>query len=139
MEDKKLKLFDYTTNFCGDKTDLRKHPDFVKSYDIFMINKVLSMSPRTCGIAMFMSQYPDIPKEQHFAFLNAIVDRDQIFFNYAKRSDDISAEEIQYFQEYFECSLGRALEYIGMMSEKQRSTIFETMKRRAADPKKRKA
>ncbi len=134
----KIKLFDYTTNFCGEKKDLRKHPDFIKSYNPFMINKVLSMSPKTCGIAMFMSQCTCVPKEQHFAFLNDVIDRDQIFFNYAKRSDDISTEEIQYFQEYFECSMGRALEYIGLMSDKQRETIFETMKRRDADPKKRK-
>ena len=134
----KISLFDYTTNFCTDKKDLREHPDFLKTYNPFMINKVLSMSPKTCHLALFMSQHWQIPKEQHFAFLNGMVDKDRIFFNYAKRSDDVSAKTIQYVQDYYQCSLSRALEYINMLSKKQLDTIVEIFKIRDAKIKKRK-
>jgi len=136
--DDKIGLFDYTTNFCTDKKDLREHPDFLKSYNPFMVNKVLSMSPKTCHLALFMSQNWQIPREQHFAFLNGTIDRDRIFFNYAKRSDDVSAETIKYIQEYFVCSMSRALEYVNIMSGKQIKTIFDLMKQRDKKPSKRK-
>ena len=135
----KIGLFDFTTNFCEGKVDLRKHPAFLKSYDMFMVNRVLSMSPKTCHLAMFMSAFWEIPKEQHFAFLNIEIDRDRIYFNYAKRSDEIKAETIQYIQEYYSCSLGRALDYIRLLSAKQLDTIIEIYKRRDSKPKKRKA
>ena len=83
------------------------------------------MSPKTCHLAMFMSQRPDIPKEQHFAFYNFELDKDRIFFNYAKKGDEVSAAELLYIQEYFVCSMERALEYIEMMSQMQFETIIE--------------
>jgi hypothetical protein len=133
-----IKLFDYTTNFCSEKADLREHPDFLKTYNPFMINRVMSMSPKTCHLAMFMSQRPQIPNAQHFIFYNNELDRDRIFFNYAKRSDEVSAETIQYIREYWQCSLGRALEYINILSEKQLKTIIDIFKTRDGKPKKRK-
>lgn len=132
-------LFDYTTNFCTEKKDLRQHPEFQKTYTRFMVNRVLSMSPKTCHLAMFMSIHSGIPKEQHFLFLNNEMDRDRIFFNYAKRSDDIPQKTVDCIREYYQCSLGRALEYIRLMSEKQIQTILDIFKNRDAKPKKRKA
>jgi hypothetical protein len=136
--DDKIGLFEYTTNFCTDKKDLRKHPDFLKSYNPFMVNKVLSMSPKTCYLALFMSQNWQIPREQHFAFLNEMVDKDRIYFNYAKISDDVTAETLRYIREYYVCSMSRALEYVRIMSGKQVKTIFDIMKQRDAKPKKTK-
>jgi hypothetical protein len=134
----KIGLFDFTTNFCTDKVDLREHAAFSSYYPKYLINRVLSMSPKTCHLAMFMSQLDNIPDEQHFHFLNTEVDRDDIFFNYYKRNDDIPEKTINCVQEYFQCSLSRALEYVRMMSEKQLDTILEVYKRRDAKPKRRK-
>ena len=133
----KIGLFEFTTNFCGDKTDLRSHPLFKESYDRFMVNRVLSMSPKTCGLAMFMSRYDDIPKELHFAFLNEEVDREFIFFNYAKETHEIPKKHRLYLQEYFQCSRDRAIEYIRMMSEKQIDTIIKLYKTRDKYAKKK--
>jgi hypothetical protein len=136
----KIGLFDFTTNFCVDKADLRKHPVFEKSYDRYMVNRVLSMSPKTCHLAMFMSTYQDIPKQQHFAFLQNEIDREHIYFNYVKASEEIPKKTLKYIREYFQCNISRALEYIRMMSEKQLDTILELYKIRDANekPKKRK-
>jgi hypothetical protein len=134
----KIGLFDITTNFCVDKSDLRKHPLFKKSYDKFMINRVLSMSPKTCHLAMFMSSFDDIPQEQHFAFLNNEIDKEYIYFNYVKRSDDVPKKTLDYIMEYFQCSLERCLEYVRLMSEKQIDTILEMYKIRDTKIKTRK-
>lgn len=137
MEDDKLILWDYPKNFCGEKADLRKHPTFHK-YPAFMVNRVMSMSPKTIFLAMFMSRYTDIPIENQFAFYNTEVDKEYIFFDYKKRSDEISAETIQYIREYFVCSLTRALEYINLLSEKQIKTIVDLYKIRDKANKKKK-
>lgn len=139
MEQEKLQLFDFTTNFCTAKADLRKHPDFLKVYNPFMINRVLSMSPKTCHLALFMSRFPDIPKEQHFIFFNTEMDKDRIFFKYAKPENDVPAKTIAYLQDYFECSFGRALEYAKLLSEKKLKTVLKVMETRDAKIKKRKA
>lgn len=134
----KIGLFDFTKNFCNDKVDLRKHPAFGVKYPKFMINRVLSMSPKTCFLALLMTQMDSIPDAQHFHFLNTEVDRDDIYFHYYKRSDDIPEKTLKYVQEYYQCSLSRALEYVRLMSEKQIDTILEVYERRDAKPKKRK-
>lgn len=139
MEMESLKLFDYTTNFCTGKADYRKHPDFIKTYNPFMINRVLSMSPKTCHLAMFMSHFPDIPKEQHFTFYNNEMDKDRIFFKYFKPDNDVPAKTIAYLQDYFECSSARALDYAKIMSEQKLKTILKVMENRDAKPKKLKA
>lgn len=136
----KIGLFDFTTNFCVDKADLRKHPVFDKSYDIFMVNRVLSMSPKTCHLALFMGNMRDIPKRQHFAFLQNEIDRDRIFFNYAKAESELPIKQFNWIREYFQCNTSRALEYIRLMSDKQLDTILELYKIREANqkPKRRK-
>jgi hypothetical protein len=124
----KIGLFDFTTNFCGDKVDLRKHPAFSKSYPAYMVNRVLSMSPKTVFLALFMSQLSDMPDESHYAFLTAECPNENIYFNYYKRSDEIPEKTIGYIQEYYECSMARALEYIRLMSKKQIDTILDIYK-----------
>jgi len=122
----KIGLFEFTTNFCVDKTDLRSHPRFDESYPRFMVNKVLSMSPKTVHLAMFMSQFgSDIPKGMHFLFFNSELDRDRIYFNYAKKKNEVPIKKLRYIQEYFQCSEERALEYIDLLSEKQFDTIID--------------
>jgi len=122
----KIGLFEFTTNFCVDKVDLRKHPRFIESYRRFMINKVLSMSPKTVHLAMFMSQFgSDIPKDIHFLFFNSELDRDRIYFNYAKKKNEVPIKKLRYIQEYFQCSEERALEYIDILSEKQFDGIID--------------
>jgi hypothetical protein len=134
----KIGLFEFTTNFCVNKADLREHPVFEKSYDRYMVNRVLSMSPKTCHLALFMSNWRDIPKRQHFAFLQNEIDRENIYFNYVKRSDEIPLKTIKYIREYFVCNEERAIEYIRMMSEKQLDTIIELYLIRDGKPKKKK-
>lgn len=134
----KIGLFDFTTNFCVDKADLRKHPLFKKSYDKFMINRVLSMSPKTCHLAMFMSSFPDIPQEQHFKFLDNEIDKEYIYFNYAKAINELPKKQFDYIREYFQCNVSRALEYIRVMSQKQLDSILELYKIRDAKIKTRK-
>jgi hypothetical protein len=128
-----MKLFDWPVNFCGDKEDLRDHPDFVKTYNPYMINRILSMSPATCGLALFMSLYHQIPKEQHFAFLNKEIDRQYIYFNYKSYNPDVDKKILYALKEYFVCSEDRALEYGRLLSEKQIETIVEVVKRRDDD------
>lgn len=93
-----------------------------------MVNRVMSMSPKTIFLAMFMSRYTDIPIENQFAFYNTEVDKEYIFFDYKKRSDEVSAETIQYIREYYVCNLTRALEYVNLLSEKQIKSIVDLYK-----------
>ena len=103
-----------------------------------MVNRVLSMSPKTCHLALFMSNFRDIPQEQHFAFLDNEIDRENIYFNYAKADGELPKKQFDYIREYFQCNVSRALEYIRIMSQKQLDTILELYKIRDAKIKKRK-
>ena len=103
-----------------------------------MVNRVLSMSPKTCHLALFMTNFKDIPQEQHFAFLDNEVDREYIYFNYAKAEGELPIKQFNYLREYFQCNASRALEYIRVMSQKQLDTILELYKIRDAKIKTRK-
>ncbi len=82
-----------------------------------------------------MTTLDNIPDEQHFYFLNTEVDRDDIYFHYYKRSDDIPEKTLNCVQNYYQCNLSRALEYVRLMSDKQLDTILEVFERRDAKPK----
>lgn len=125
----KLQLWDYIRNLCGDKIDYRFHPDFNRTYKRYMINKVLSMSPKTCHLALLVSQRPDMPKDMHHLFFNNELDKDT-YFQYAKAEFELSAAELLYMMEYFECSKARAVEYSKLLSKKQFDIIMEIYKRR---------
>jgi hypothetical protein len=134
----KIGLFDFTKNFCDAKADLRNHPEFLRSYPTFMVNRVLSMSPKTCHLAMFMSMNRDIPPEQHFKFMLNEVPQESIYFSYYKRDNEVPKKVLDCLMEYYQCNLGRALEYAELMSQKQIDTIVGIYKVRDAKPKKRK-
>lgn len=116
---KKIGLFDFTNELTNGKTDLRDHPRFEKDYNPFMTNRVLSMSPKTCHLAMFMSGYPGIPKAAHFLFFLLMIDREKIYFNYAKRSNDIPADRLKAVQRIYQTNISKAKDILALLSDEQ--------------------
>ncbi len=115
----KIGLFDFTNELTNGKTDLRTHPRFEKDYSPFMVNRVLSMSPKTCHLAMFMSGNSRIPKPMHFLFYLLTVDREKIYFNYKKRTDDIPTARLKAVQSAYQCNIAKAKDIINFLSEDQ--------------------
>jgi hypothetical protein len=127
-KEKKIGLFDFTNNLTNDKTDLRKHPRFEQDYTSFMINRVLSMSPKTCHLAMFMSGNSHIPNASHYLFFLLMIDKEKIFFNYAKRSNDIPADRLKAVQTIYKVNISKAKEILNVLSDDQVNIIEEKAK-----------
>lgn len=125
----KIGLFDFTNQLTNGKTDLRNHERFQKDYNPFMINRVLSFSPKTCHLAMFMSGNPHIPKEAHFLFFLLMIDKEKIFFNYLKRTNDIPADRLKAVQTVYKVNLLKAKEILKVLSDDQVNIIEETAKK----------
>jgi hypothetical protein len=122
-KEKKIGLFDFTNELTNGKTDLRTDPRFEKDYNPFMINRVLSMSPKTCHLAMFMSGNPDIPKAAHFLFYLLMIDREKIYFNYIKRTNDIPVDQLKAVQKIYNMNIGKAKDIIKVLSDDQLKLI----------------
>ena len=122
-------LFDFVKNIAYEKTDLRKHPDFEKNYNPFMINRVLSMNPKTASIACFMSKFTKLPKSIHYLFYLYFLDKENLWFEYKKRECDIEKDTLDAIMEYFQINLIKAKDIIHTLGEEKVNIIIESFKK----------
>lgn len=117
MTQKQFNIFAILDAICNTKEDLTNHPLFVKTYNIFMINKWLSMHSHTLVAAYFADQINGLTKEQHFFFVQNLVEKKRIFIKYKKgKKKDKECEAIM---NYFEVGIDKAHEFLQILDNKQ--------------------
>jgi len=101
----------------------------IKTFDIYMINKYLSMNQEWIFIVNYLQKYTlSMPKEIVYKLYSSILPKSKIFLKYVKASDNHSFnnELINVFCIHFECSKKEAKEYIELLiSTKQTNMIAE--------------
>ncbi len=80
---------------------LEHDEEFKNSYNVYMINRLGSMFDVFVPFLAEVSRY-DLPKESHFAIMNAHIPKRYLKVDYIK-SKKLKNENDKYVSEYFEC------------------------------------
>ena len=112
-------LFDILNEICEYKSDL-DFDDFeiYKAYDIYMINRYLSMIEFLIPIVNYVNR-TGIEKKDHYNFLRSMIPKNRYKFSYIKKNvdNDINTN-VNYLCNFFEIGNREAKMYIDMLKTK---------------------
>jgi hypothetical protein len=97
-----------------------------KTFNIYMINKFISMNPSYTGVVDMLQRYTgDLNQETVFNFYYNFLPKQKMYFKYIKgtktEKDD---QKLEILSKYFECSLSQAAEYFNLLSEENIQDIL---------------
>ena len=123
--------FDHIKNL---HTKQRSWDDFndeeKKSFNIFIINKALSMNPNYLDIVNMVQRYTNNmlnPKEVFNLYFNLLPNKFR-FYKWIKGAKDKNKEKYQVLAKYFECSSREAKDYIELLDKKEVNKILKLYK-----------
>ena len=123
--------FDHIKNL---HTKQRSWDDFndeeKKSFNIFIINKALSMNPNYLSIVNIIQKYTNNlldPKEVFNLYFNFLPNKFR-FYKWIKGAKDKNKEKYQVLAKYFECSSREAKDYIELLNKKEINKILKLYK-----------
>lgn len=85
-------------------------------FNIFMINRFISMNPSYIDIVNLIQRYPDCPKRKVYQLYCELLPKQKAFFKYIKASAKNDPEIIKAIAEYHQCSTREAKEYINIVN-----------------------
>ena len=123
-----MDIWEHINNLTQEKVEFdEKNDEQVKSYDIFMIDKIISFCEFYVPLANQINRY-SLPKSAHYRYyLNALPKRKQ-YFKYIKKPKDDKKEERLAIQKYFECGKKEAENYLYMLEDEQIEKITNMYK-----------
>jgi Bacteriophage clamp loader A subunit len=99
-----------------------------KSFNLFMVNKNLSMMSNNIEVINHTQRYPKLPVEQTYNVYLGLTDRKIGYPKYIKKiSDNTNKELLKIFADYYETSQSEIKEYIKEMSPKELGSILSRM------------
>lgn len=115
-----LSLFDFLAEICQHKSDLDfDDPEISKEYDIFMINRYMSMIEYLI-MPIDAVNRPGMDKRDHYNFLRTVIPKNPYKFAYIKKVVDKDREEdLRYICHHFEIGMREAKLYIEHLKPKQ--------------------
>ena len=123
--------FDHIKNL---HTKQRSWDDFndeeKKSFNIFIINKALSMNPNYLDIVNMVQRYTNNlldPKEVFNLYFNLLPDKFR-FYKWIKGTKDKNIEKYQILAQHFECSSREAKDYMELLDKKEINKILKLYK-----------
>jgi len=118
MKKKIFNIFYILDCISNTKEDVTEHPLFEKEYNIYMINRWLSMSASGVIPAYFADQIRDMSKKQHFYFVRQLFGKSQeTYFKYAKQNK--TNKDIKIIMKYYGVSEENANEYLSILDKNQ--------------------
>jgi len=123
-----MNLFDILNDINIGKTGkLHELEDFEKTYNSFMINRYLSMSPETVFEAQLINSTKHIPKKYQYLLLTNIIEPKKRFLKYIKQdkeSDD--SKLVKYVSDFYYVSEDTARELLQTISEDEKKIIKQS-------------
>ena len=120
--------FDHIKNL---HTKQRSWDDFndeeKKSFNIFIINKALSMNPNYLSIVNMVQRYTNNllnPKEVFNLYFNLLPNKFR-FYKWIKGTKDKNKEKYYILAQHFECSSREAKDYIELLDKKEINKILK--------------
>jgi hypothetical protein len=92
-------------------------------YTQYMINRVISMSPRAIRIAQTLNRYRGMPDKAHHDYLVHVLPQAKDYSKYLKGKKEASLDEIEMLMTYFEVGINDAREYHSILSKEQMKRI----------------
>lgn len=128
-EKKPMNLF----GWLNEITLYKSHPDKFneedwKSFNSFMINKYVSMSPDYIELVNYVQRIPYENKQQIYSIYREMIPKRKVFLKYiGSKKKKQNLELADYIAQYFHCSLGEADEYIDILQKKGVRSILYKM------------
>ena len=123
--------FDHIKNL---HTKQRSWDDFndeeKKSFNIFIINKALSMNPNYLDIVNMVQRYTNNmlnPKEVFNLYFNLLPNKFR-FYKWIKGTKDKNKEKYQILAQHFKCSSREAKDYMELLDKKEINRILKLYK-----------
>ena len=101
-----------------------------KSFNIYIINKALSMNPSYLNIVNMVQKYTNNmlePKEVFNLYYNLLPNKFR-FYKWIKGTKDKNKEKYQILAEHFKCSSREIKDYIKLLDKKQINKILKLYK-----------
>ena len=101
-----------------------------KSFNIYIINKALSMNPSYLNIVNMVQKYTNNmlePKEVFNLYYNLLPNKFR-FYKWIKGTKDKNKEKYQILAEHFKCSSREIKDYIKLLDKKQINNILKLYK-----------
>ena len=111
-----MTIFDILTEITYNKSDLDfKNPEIDKLYDIYMINRWISMVESYIPI-LDACNYIKITKQNHYNYLKAMIPKNKIFFKYIKKDLEVT-KNYQIIAKFYKVSIDNAKLYYDLLDE----------------------
>jgi len=101
-----------------------------KSFNIYIINKALSMNPNYLSIVNMVQKYTNNllnPKEVFNLYFNLLPNKFR-FYKWIKGTKDKNKEKYQILAQHFECSSREAKDYMELLDKKEINRILKLYK-----------
>lgn len=121
MSDRKpLNLFGWLNEITLIKSPISKFTEEDwKSFNSFMINKYVSMSPDYIELVNYVQRIPYENKQQIYSIYREMIPKRKVFLKYiGSKKKKKNQEPADYISQYFQCSLGEADEYIDILQDR---------------------
>lgn len=110
----KVTIFDILKEITYTKSDLDfTNSDITNVYDIFMINRWLSMVESYVPVVECCNN-SKLTKKNHYNYLKNLIPKNLTFFKYIKKNVDKS-KELEAIASFYNCSISKAKEYMKLI------------------------
>ena len=114
-----MTLFDWLKEITLNKTPWENFSEKDReSFNVFMINRYLSMDVNYIEFVNYVQTIPFTEKEKYYTIYCQMIPKKNVFLKYTKSNKKIKPQEVvEYIAKYYECSLGEADHYIDIIRE----------------------
>jgi len=114
-----MTLFDWLKEITLNKTSWENFSEKDReSFNVFMINRYLSMNMDYIELVNYVQTIPFTEKEKYYTIYCQMIPKKNVFLKYTKSNKKTKPKEIaEYVAKYYECSLGEADHYIDIIKE----------------------
>ena len=119
-----MNFFDYLNNINNSENDIMHTEDDRKAYNSFMINRGLSYFPDTVLQANLMNMNYHTDVRLQYDVLRSSVRKKKRFSKWVKAEKQ---DNLQLIEDYYNCSLQKAKDYVSLLSTQDINTIKDRM------------
>ena len=114
---KKFTAFDWVKEIMTNKRPWGSfNQENQKEFNVFLINKIISMTPEYTELVNYIQKLPYTEKEKYYRIYCEMIPKKYIFSKYIKSSKKtINKDVLEKVSHFYECSLGEAEEYIDIL------------------------
>ena len=121
-----LKLWDWLNEVSYKKSPWSSFSEEdKKNFNVFMINRYISMYEPYCELVNFMQKIPYTEKEQYYKIYCEFLPKKKMFFKYIKSKVEKNKDDtLLFLSQYWECSKEEANDYLNLLSKEEINHIL---------------